>query len=83
MVQIINTFFKASKRYCGRIQRMCVRIVRTHMRSKMKCVSTNLIQTVSVLHSMCISHRNFSDKYIIIKSCFFKAVNEALLLMQI
>ena len=67
MGHILNTCFKASERSSGRRQHMCVHIVLTQMRSKMKCGSTNLRKTVPVLHSMCISHMTFSKKYIIIK----------------
>ena len=49
---------------------MCVRIVRTHMRSKMKCGYATISQTVPVLHSICIEHTTFSDKYIRIKSYY-------------
>ena len=40
------------------------------MRSKSKCGSPTLRQTVTVLHNMCIAHMNFSDKYNIIKSLY-------------
>ena len=70
MGQRLNTCFKASTRSAVRISCMCVQIVRTPIRSKMKCGSATLRQTVPVLHSMCIAHMTLSAKYIIIKSCF-------------
>ena len=58
---------------------MCVCIVPTPMRSKMKCVFYTLRQTVTVLHSMCIAHMTFSEKYIIYIFSyifsFFNAIN--------
>ena len=83
MVNRLNTCFKASERSSGRRRRMCVWSVQTQMRSKMKCGSATLRQTVPVFHSTCIAHIPFSDKYIIIKSCFFNAINAALLLIQV
>ena len=82
----LNTCFKASASSDGRRRRMCVRNVRTQMRSEMKYDSATLRQTVPVLHSMCIEHMSFSDKYIIMEICFlyiFYAINAALLLIQI
>ena len=68
MGQRFNNCFKASARSAGRRRQMCVRSVRTHIWSKMKCGSANLIKTVPILHSMKIAHTNFSEKYIMIKS---------------
>ena len=81
MLQKLNTCFKASARSVERRRRMCVRIMRTQMWSKMKCGSTNLRQTVSVLRSMYITHMTFSEKYIIY-IFEFNAINAALLLIQ-
>ena len=78
----LNNFFKASSKYGKRRRGMYVHIVWTQMRSKMKCGSATLIQTVSVLHSMCTSHMTCSEIYIIIKSCFFSSINAALFLIQ-
>ena len=58
----LNTCFKTSARSNRRIWNMYVRIVRTLMRSKMKCGSVTLRQTVPILHSLCIAHMNFSAK---------------------
>ena len=69
MGQKLNTCFKASARSDGRRRRMCINILLTPMRSKIKCGSDTLRKTVPVLHSMCKAHMNFIDKYIIIKSC--------------
>ena len=71
MGQKFNTCFKDSERSARGRQHMCVRIVRTPMRSKMKCGSVTLRQTVHVLHRMCIAHMTLSAKYIIIKSFLF------------
>ena len=71
MVQKLNSRFKASARSAGRRRHMCVRIVRTPMRSKVKCGSATLRQTVPVLHITCIEKMTLSSKYIIIKSCFY------------
>ena len=71
MVQRLNTCFKASARSPEKRRRMCVQIVRTQMRSKIKCGSATLRQTAPVLHIVCVSHMNFSDKYIRIKSRFY------------
>ena len=85
-ISVLVNFFRGAWRtsYSGIRQWMCVRIVRTLMRSKMKCSSTTLRQTVTVLHSMRIAHTTFSEQYIIIKSCFyyFYSINAALLLIQ-
>ena len=70
MGQKLNTCFKVISRSAGRRRHMCVRIVHTPMRSKIKCGSATLRQTVPVLHIVCIAHMNFSAKYIRIKSCF-------------
>ena len=67
----LNIFFQWSERSFGRIQHMCVRIVQTPMRSKMKCGSTTRRQTVPVLHSMWIAHMTLSTKYVRTKSCLF------------
>ena len=67
----LNNYFKASARSAGRRRLMCVRIARIKMRLKMKCRYATLRKTVPVFHRMCIAHMNFSDKYIIIKSCLF------------
>ena len=67
IVQRLNTLFKASESSSGRRQNICVRIVRTHLRSWMKYGSTTPKQTITVLCTMCIAHMNFSDKFIIIK----------------
>ena len=80
----LNTCFKASERSSRRRQHMYVQIVRTPMRSKMKCRSTTLRQNVPVLHSMYISHMTLSAKYIIIKSFLWiiYVINASLLLIQ-
>ena len=61
---------QASARSAGRRRHMCVRIVQTYMPSKMKYGSATISQTVPVLHSMCIAHATFSEKYIRIKSYY-------------
>ena len=63
-------FFKGSLRSVRRRQLTYVWIVRKQRWSKMKCCSTTLQKTGLVLHSMCRSHMNFSDKYIMIKPFF-------------
>ena len=70
MGQRLDTCFKASARSSGRRWRMCVWIVRTQMRSKMKFGPATLRQTVPVLYSMCIAHMTVGYKYVINKSCF-------------
>ena len=70
MGQRHNTFFKAIARSDGRRWRICVRILRTHMRSKMKYGSVTSRKTVPIFHILCIAHMNFSEKYIIIKSLY-------------
>ena len=67
----LNNFFKVSARFAGIRRHMCVRIVRTPMRSKMKCGPAILRQNVPVLHGMCIAHMTLSAKYVIVKSYHF------------
>ena len=62
-----HTCFKASARSSVRRRHMCVHIVQTPMRSKMKHGSATLRKTVPVLNSMYIEHTTLSAKYIIIK----------------
>ena len=70
VVHRLNTCFKASARSSRRRRRVFVWIVRTQMKPEMKFGSATLRQTVPFFHIMCIAHMTFSDKYIIIKSCF-------------
>ena len=86
MVKRLNTCFKVIARYSGRRRHICVRIVLAQIQSELKCGYDTLRQTVPVLHSICIAHMTFSDKFIIIKSCFytfFNAIDVALLLIKV
>ena len=80
----LNTWFKESSRSSGRRKHVRVQNVQTQMRSEIKYEYIKQIWTVHVLHSVCIAHITFSDKYIIIKSCFylFNDINAALFLTQ-
>ena len=67
----LNTCFKANERSAGRRQYIFVQNLRTQMWSEIKYGSATLRQNFPVFYSMCISHMNFSEKYIRTKSCFY------------
>ena len=58
------------KVYQNKMTRMCWNFADTDA-VKIKCGSATLRQTIPILHSMCIAHMTFSDKYIRIKSYFY------------
>ena len=84
MEHILNNCLKASESSALRRQHMYVQIVSTLARSKTKFESDTLRKTVHVLHMIWISHMEFSEIYIIIKSCFYivYAINAELLMMK-
>ena len=66
---------------------VCLDCADTDAVKNMKCGSATLRHAVLVLHSICIAHMTFSDKYITIKSCLYihiyYAINASLLLIQV